>query len=276
METREYPPVEAYEEAVKILEVFTKIVLFGFAGQQPPETKDKIIRNFIARSIVTLRSILELWKIQAYADCWVLHRCVVDRLFHLKSLAKDKAFDLFDDWCLKKQYEYMSKIRGDPDFKDRVGPDFFKDMKRYKARYDELCKQGVNWRRPRAEDIAKDAGWDFLYKYAYDQASAHVHPMANDGEQEFHRLTKLAEPRECGDYRPILNNSCLAMLLLIQEGLNISNFRWRRLIFDFLSDFLAFLRDGSRAYVITYCKIASLGPDFALCEKTDKHGAFDE
>lgn len=276
MAIREYPSVEAYEEAVKVFEVFTKIVLFAFAGQQPPETMDKIIRNFIARSVVTLRSILELWKIQAYSDCWVLHRCIMDRLFYLKSLAKGKAFDAFDDWCLKQQYEYMNKVRSDPEFKGRVGPSFFKDMERYKARYNELCKRGVDWRRPRAEDVAMDAGWGFLYKYAYDHASSHVHPMANDGEQEFHRLTKLAEPRDCGDSRLVLNNSCLAALLLVQEGLNISNFRWRRVVFDFLGDFLAFLQDASRKYAVTYCKIISLGPDFEVCEKTDKKGAFDE
>ena len=275
MDKKIYFPIETYEEAIKILGVFSTMILFGFAGQ-PTETRDKIIRNFIARSVVSLKGILELWKIDAFSDCWVLHRCIVDRLFHLKSLAKDNAFDSFDDWSFKRQYEYMNKIRSDREFKNTVGPAFFKDMDRQKARYARLCKQMIDWDRPKAETVARDAGWDFLYKYGYDHASTYVHPMANDGELEFHRLTKLAEPRECGDTRLVISNSCLAVVVLIQECLNISNFVWRRLVYTFLSDYLDFLESGSRIYLVTFCKIGSLGPNYELCKKADKHGAFDE
>ncbi len=275
MDKKEYLPIEAYEEAIKILGVFSTMLLFGFAGQTA-ETKDKIIRNFIARSVVTLGGILELWKIGAYADCWVLHRCIVDRLFHLKSLVKNKAFEAFDEWSFKRQYEYMNKVKSDREFRNTVGPGFFKDMERQKARYAKISKQKIDWGRPDAETVAKDAGLDFFYKYGYDHASTYVHPMANDGEQEFHRLTKLAEPRECGDTRLVISNSCLAVAVLIQEGLNISNFSWRKMVFDFLSDYLEFLKSGSKKYLFTFCKIGSLGPTADLCKKTDKHGAFNE
>jgi hypothetical protein len=270
-----YPPIEAYEEAVDIIGVFSTMVLFGLAAPEA-KTKDKIIRNFIARSVVSLKSILALWKIDAFADCWVLHRCIVDRLFHLKSLANDKAFDIFDDWSFKQQYDYMNKIRSDPEFKGMVDPGFFKDADRQKARYAEICKRKVDWKRPRAETVAKDADWDFFYKYAYDHASSHVHPMANDGELEFLRLTKLAEPRNSGEPRLVINNSCLAMAVLLNEGLNISSFSWRRIVFNFISDYTAFLRTGSKKYLRTFYKIGSQGPNFELCKKTEKHGAFDE
>ena len=143
------------------------MVLFGLAAPEA-ETKDKIIRNFIARSVVSLKSILALWKLDAFADCWVLHRCIIDRLFHLKALANGKAFEEFDDWSFKQQYDYMNKIRSDPEFKGTVDPDFFKDADRQKARYVEICKRKVDWKKPKAETVAKDANWDFLYKYAYD------------------------------------------------------------------------------------------------------------
>ena len=100
--------------------------------------------------------------------------------------------------------------------------------------------------------------------------------MANDGEQEFLRLTKLAEPRACGEPRLVINNSCLAMAVLLNEGLNISNLSWRRIVFDFISDYMTFLRTGTKIYLLTFCKIGSQGPDFELCKKVDKHGAFDE
>ena len=64
--------------------------------------------------------------------------------------------------------------------------------------------------------------------------------------------------------------------MLINEGLSISNFTWRGIVFEFLSDYLEFLRTGSKKYLVTFFKIGSLGPNFDLCKKTDKHGAFDE
>lgn len=269
-----YSPIEAYEEAVDIIEAFSTMVLFGLSVPEA-ETKDKIIRNFIARSVVSLKGVLALWRIDAFADCWVLHRCIVDRLFHLKSLAKDKAFDVFDDWSFKQQYDYMNKIRSDREFKGTVDPYFFMDMDRQKARYAEICNRKVDWKRPKAETVAKNAGWDFFYKYAYDHASSYVHPMANDGEQELLRLTKLANPRKCGEPRLVINNSCLAMAVLLSEGLNISSFSWRRIVFDLISDYMSFLKTGTKKYLLTFYRIGSQGPNFDLCKKTDK-AAFDE
>ena len=68
MDKKVYFPIETYEEAVKILGIFSTMVLFGLAVPAA-ETRDKIIRNFIARSVVSLKGILELWKINAFADC---------------------------------------------------------------------------------------------------------------------------------------------------------------------------------------------------------------
>ncbi len=42
-------------------------------------------------------------------------------------------------------------------------------------------------RRAKAAAIAKDMVMQFLYQYGYDYAFTHVHPMANDDQDDFLR-----------------------------------------------------------------------------------------
>ncbi len=266
---KQYLPLETYKEAVDILELFTTIILFSFS-KHSTGVKDNIIRNFIARSIVALKGIMKLWEIEDYSDCWVLNRCILDRLFHLRALAKDDAFDLFEKWSFKRQYDSKNRIRTDPEFGGKLNPDFFKDLDVQKERYIKVSKERIQWKRPKAEEIAKEMDLDFLYKFGYDYASSRVHPMANDGEEDFLKLTKLSAGDILVNQRSVISNSCLAVNILIQEGLNSSNLAWRNIIFDFLRDFLRFLKDGSKKYLVTFYKIGSLGPDVDFCKKANK------
>ena len=266
---KQYFPVKAYREAIYILDVFTKIILFQFA-EHSTGIKDNIIRNFIARGIVALKGIMKLWEISDYHDCWVLHRCILDRLFHLRALARDDTFELFERWSFKHQYDSRNKIRSDPDFKERINPEFFKDMDAQKERYAIISKERPQWKRPKPEEIAREMDYHFLYKYGYDYASRLVHPMADDGEEDFYRQTKLSGRIFFIDQKVVINNSCIVVALVINEGLRYSNLVWRRLTFDFLKNFIDFLRSGSKKYQITFRKIVSLGPNVDLCKKATK------
>ncbi|MHA1360817.1 MAG: DUF5677 domain-containing protein [Candidatus Helarchaeota archaeon] len=266
---KEYQSIESYKEAIDILDIFTKIILFSFA-EHGTGIKDIIIRNFIARGIVALKGILKLYEIDNYHDCWVLHRCILDRLFHLRALDADNKFEIFEKWSFKKQYEFKNKVRSDPEFKERVNPDYFKEMEKKRKKYDSICKEQPHWKRPKPETIAREMDLMFLYKYGYDYASTLVHPMANDGEADFLRQTKLATEEIFTDQRVVINNSCLAVVVLIQEGLNICDLLWRRLVFDFLGNFRSFLISGSEKYKISFYKIGILGPDADLCKKKGK------
>lgn len=265
----QYLPIESYKEAIDILDKFTTLILLSFA-EHSAEVKDVIIRNFIARSIVSLRGIMKLWEINDYQDCWVLNRCILDRLFHLRALAKDNTFELFEKWSFKQQYDFRNKIRSDPDFKGKLNPDFFKDTDEQKKRYVAIIKEEPRWERPKAEAVAKEMDLMFLYKYGYDYASTLVHPMANDGQEDFLRQTNLIEEELFPDQRVLVHNSCLVVALLIQEGLSNSNLAWRRLIYDFLDNFLSFLKSGSKDYLLSFLKIGKLGPDVDLCKNRDK------
>jgi len=268
-EKKQYFPVEAYKEAIDILAAVATIILFSFAGHSSG-IRDNIIRNFIARAIVALKGIMKLWEISDHHDCWVLHRCILDRLFHLRALTKDDAFELFENWSFKQQYDAKNKIRSDPELKGRINPDFFKDMDKHKKRYAIISKEKPKWKRPKPEVIAKEMDLTFFYKYGYDYASTLVHPMANDGEDDFYRQTKLSGKNYFVDQRLVINNSCIATALLINDGLSYSNLSWRAIIFDFLEYFLDFFKSGSKKYLISFYKIGKLGPDVDLCRKSNK------
>jgi hypothetical protein len=263
-----YLDMDSIKELIEILDVFATTVLFSL-GQHGKGIKDTIIRNFIARSIVSLKGILTLYEEKDYHDCWILHRCILDRLFHLSALVKDNSFELFEKWSLKLQYEFKNKVRSDPIFREKVIPGYFNDMEKKKDRYLDICKEKPNWSRPQAEKIAKEIDLDFLYKYGYDYASTFVHPMANDGDADFLRQTKQDTDGIFQDQRPVLTNSCLVVTVLIQDGLNASSLQWRAILYDFLSNCRIFLQSGDKEYLTTFVKIGSLGPDIDLCKKRD-------
>ena len=204
-DNKTYAPVERFHDAVDILDKFSTVLLFELA-KNASTTKDIIIRNFIARSIVSLKGIMKLWDLKDYHDCWILFR---------------------------------------KEFKDRLNPDFYTDTVQQKEKYNDICKEKVEWKRPKPETIAKQMHLDFLFKYGYDYASKLVHPMANDGQEDFYIQLDLPEINKFPDNISVLQNSCLVVKLIIQEGLNISSFRWREGMFDFLDNFIKFIDIGA-------------------------------
>ena len=60
-------------------------LLFEFA-RHGSGVRDQIAHNFIARSHLMISGIFRLLGFKAYGDCWILHRSLLDRLFHLDVL----------------------------------------------------------------------------------------------------------------------------------------------------------------------------------------------
>jgi hypothetical protein len=109
------------------------MVLLAMA-QFPLTTRNTIIRNFIARALVMLSGMFQLWEIENYQDCWVLHRCRLDRLFHLNDLIVNDEFELFESWSFEQQYNTRNTIRSDSQYNSRLFSDFWKDTPEQKAR----------------------------------------------------------------------------------------------------------------------------------------------
>src|SRR3954447_3699959 len=207
-------------------------LLFGFASH-PPDTKNHILRNFIARTITMVRSVMALWEIGNLQDCWIIHRCIVGRYFRLVFLGKTASHKEFDDWSFMEQFEAQNRVRSDPNCQSVRTSPLFTPTSEQKARHASLAKSRPRWKRPRAEDVAKELNLPFLYAYSFDYAFCYVHPMANDGEEDFFTITKLEPKPEFPSQISVLHNSLLVSCLLVNEDLNQSDFKWRTDVYDF-------------------------------------------
>ena len=178
---QDYHPPEKYLEAIEVFHAYSATLLFAFAKEQC-STKDLIIRNFLARTNTMLRGIGRLWEINDYQDCWILHRSLLDRLFHLHQLAEMQDFEAFEQWSFFTQFNAVNRLFCDPDISDtKEALRQFIPTDEQKQRYKKVSLSPPKWKRPKAEDVARKLDMSFLYHFGYDYASGHVHPMADDG-----------------------------------------------------------------------------------------------
>jgi hypothetical protein len=258
-------PAEAYFDLIEAVDRFSVCVLFSLS-KTSDSIADKIIRNFIARSTASLLSIRQLWPERRYGDCWSLFRVMVDRLVHLHALAERGDWQLFDDWSFVWQYEAHQRGLSDPLMSARAKAQQVNLTSEHQARYRELKRKNPEWKRPKAKDVFKALEMPFLYQYGYDFASTQVHPMANDGDEDYVVLTRIKPDGFEIDRSVILNNSIMIHTMILQQGMNASGMRWRNIVFDFLSQVRLGL-GGDKTYGATLAKLFAAGPDFQWCER---------
>lgn len=249
LELGAYPPLspDLYREARDALRLINGAVLFEFA-REPREIRDTIIRNFIARSEMLTSSIFALWELSDFQDCWILHRCLMDRFFHLVHLRKTDSFESFEAWSFLRQYRTLDRVLTDPLLSSEARDSVERPTPEHRERAHSLQSSPPKWRRPKAEEVAREMDMHFLYRFGYDYASMHVHPMADDGLQDFHTITSLEPAPEFPDQVTVLSNSILIGTMMVQEGLNASTVGWRALLFELLNDLRLFLAEGEPVY----------------------------
>ena len=222
--------------------------------------------------MISAQSIYAVWKAGSEPDAWILHRSLIDRLLHLHYLGARNGFVDFDDFSFSAIYKARHELLSDSDMKAKV-PASLRDLqKANRARYNLVMARRPKWRRPRAEDVAKEMGLGFVYKFGYDYASMHVHPMSSDGETDFQALITPVHKRPDPD-STVVKNSVLVQSLLVQEALNISKMHWRAIVYDFLDQIRKFVVTGDQTFQVTMYKLAQAGPEFKLCaapSPTDK------
>lgn len=263
-----YQPVESYVEAHHALHGVAGLILFELAREKR-DTRDTIIRNFIARTDMMVRGVFRLWNLEDYQDCWILHRCLLDRLFHLADLDSQNQFETFEAWSFLKQYKANTRIRSDPEFGGALRESGVIDpTPEQRTRGEALSRNPPVWTRPKAEDVSRKLCMRFLYSFGYDYGSMHVHPMADDGEQDFFTITGLGPRPLFADQRTVLSNTLLVGTMVLQQALNASSPSWRALIYDFLSDLRRFLGDGSDDYKMSFVKLGRLAEQGARLSDT--------
>jgi len=251
---------EQYTQAAEALHVLAGILLFEFIRRdQVAAARDQIARNFIARADTMVRGIVRLWELGDQTDCWILYRALLDRLFHLNDLNHKDGFDVFNDWSFKLLYEAAGRLRSDPSLKGQIDGLVEELTDERKSRYHRLVKDPPDWRRPRAEDAAKGMGVMFLYRYGYDFASRYVHPMANDGQDDFYTITRLEQrPDVPSGGIVVLSNSILVATMIMQEALNASSLLWMAVVYDAIGGVREFLLSAAPEHHLALAKICKL------------------
>lgn len=248
---------ERYEEAADTFHVLTRTLLIEFA-KHGSGIRDSICQNFIARADVMLSGIFCLWKAKDYGDCWIIHRALLDRLFHLSALNKDDHFDLFDEWSFKRQYDAINRVRSDPAIRGQLEGVIQEPRATDKARYQRLSRNPPQWHRPDPEQVARALGVSSLYKYGYDYASTYVHPMASDGQEDFYRITGLEPAPPFPDWTSVLCNSIIVATLILQEAMNASNVSWHVRAYDAILGIRRFLETASLACFIPALEVGQM------------------
>lgn len=261
--------VESFTEAVQTLKVYCGIILLSLA-KHSQELRDKIIGNFIARGMICTESILLVWQEGSETDAWILYRSLLDRLLHLHDLVEQNSFLPFEEFSFLRMYEARQKLLSNKEMCNKFSSSQIESLKRLlksqKTRYQKLKSEAHTWYRPKAEDVAKSMGLKFLYQFGYDYASTYVHPMAQDGEIDFVRITSPKNHQSLPD-ATVVRNSILVHSMLIQEGLNASSVQWRAIIYDFIDQLREFLNDDkSLKFQETFYKIGSAWPTVDFCE----------
>ncbi len=265
-ESAALPPInpDSLQQTVDTFRVYCGVVLLSFA-QHGQGLRETIARRFVARGMICTQNILAVWRAGSEHDAWILHRSLIDRLFHLRYLGETGGFSEFDDFSFASLYEARQRLLADPDMRSEL-PESLKDtQQRDKARYEQIPPRQSRWRRPKARDVAKQMDLCFLYSCAYDSASAQIHPTSDEGDADFEILTKplgtVALPSSI-----VVTNSILIHAILVQEALNVSEMRWHSLAYDFLDHVLLFLKTGEQRFQSTMREIAQFWPTSPLCK----------
>lgn len=254
MKKIQYSTINEYAKAVYILTEFTKIILISYT-KCSNETRDIIIRNFVARSITSLNGMIQLWQAEDYHDCWLLYRAILDRLFYLESLGRNNTFEDFDSWCFKKRYKYKVKCLKDTTLVGKIDLTYFTPSEEDKRRYKSLKNKSTLWTQPKAHKVASSMNLGILYDYGYNFASMFVHPSATEGEEDYSRLVGIKPSKSYDDQITVVHNSCMVMNTIIKAGIFFSCLEWRLSVSKFVDDFMRYMAEGSNDYLVTFREV---------------------
>lgn len=265
--------VDSFSQAIETLRIFCGMVLLDFSRHSSGGLRDRIIRGFIARGMTCTDSILNVWQHGSDEDAWILHRALLDRLFHLRYLVEGNTFTAFEEYSLVRTYEARLRLLNENEMFNKFTAEQVDSLRRLlksqEHRYRELKEEQPVWHRPKAERVARSMGLGFLYRYGYDLASRYVHPMADEGETDFDRLISANKSVSLPDSTVIIN-SILVQSMLVQEGLNASSLKWRAIVYNYLDQLTTFLGDKNNLeFRNTLYRMGKNWPGFTLCTRRD-------
>lgn len=237
---KKYQIKKEHTEIVRSYENLTKFIILRFESLEL-KIKDKIIRNFIAKSFSLLNSIYILIDHNQEREAMALYRLLVERYLYLEYLNKTESYQEFDDWSFIKASESRNGMRSNPEFNDSATKKFLKDTKEQVKNYQRL-KEKNKWKEPNLEQLAKELNSKFLYNFGYDLGSSYIHPRAEEGLLDALRIVKneIIEPFRLEN---TLKNSILISNSILMLGLHYSNFDWNGYLYKYCDIIYKYLRN---------------------------------
>ncbi|MCJ7933435.1 MAG: DUF5677 domain-containing protein [Chryseobacterium sp.] len=197
-------------ELYEIVESFknvSHIILLKFE-LHPFNTKETILRNFIAKASSLLNSISILIKEDQIGEATALYRLLIERYFYIEYLEKSGLYQEFKDWSFIKTFEIRNKMRSQTTFNSKDVKEELTDDDFQINLYQELKSKKINWIEPKIEDFSKQIDLKLLYSLGYDLGSSYVHPRADEGLWDALRIVKNEKKSELVAVN-LLNNSVL-------------------------------------------------------------------
>lgn len=216
------------------LTIFSNLILYQISNKIS-SNKDLYVRNSIAKVQTLVKSIELTFKEGLYNESWILYRCLLDRYIYLIYLSKNELHDSFKDWSRIEGYEYLQNAKSDELFNEiKKDPRFNFTVEQSKT-YFKLKKQLNTFRKPDPKSELKSEGLNSLYKFGYDYASMRVHPMYEDGDEEYCRITKITpNPYANFDHPELISNTYLIASMILQEALNQISLKTRSVVYEYL------------------------------------------
>ncbi len=264
---QEYPSAADYKAAYADSAHFYALALEQFVRTVPDTSKNRILRNFVSAAIMRLGNIFLLWREGSYTDCWILYRALVERFVYLRRLAREDEFEEFERWSIQRMFRDAEALLHNPDFASDFSPEQLRSLKKLSKKERERINRDPksNWHRPKAKDELRGSGnLKTIYISGYHFASMKVHPMHNDGEDDFARLM-LAENPDDTEATAILHDASIVFHLIIGEWLVASGVSWKSFVFDFLAGVHGFLDSGSKEYTKILELALQLDSDVPWC-----------
>lgn len=264
---QKYHRFSDYVEAYEAIRNFYVMALAHFAAATPNTFKNRILRNFIASAISRLDSILRLFEANNYDDCWILHRALVDRYVHLRSLVRKNDFDEFERWSFQRRFRDADTALNNPQVAAQFGPELMKQARELRRTNQTRMNQEPqsNWRRPSAKQELSGQTLSPLFIGGYNFASTKVHPMDDDGKDDFARLV-MRTPNPQARTIEVIHNSFVVFMLTINEWFKSEEVLWRSFVESFYMQLLEFLETGTKDYVATCATALQLDPIIKWCE----------
>ncbi|WP_026838874.1 DUF5677 domain-containing protein [Gillisia sp. JM1] len=229
-------------ELVDSYKRITRFVILIFENDKS-ETKQIILRNFIAKSHSLLNSISILISENQEGEAMALYRLLIERYFYLEYLEQKNKYQEFKDWSYIKTFESRNNTRSKSEFNDSMTKDYLKDSPEQIRKYQDLKKKNIDWIEPKLEKFAKELNLSFLYSMGYDLGSSFIHPRADEGYWDALRIVNNDQSIEFRKLN-ILKNSVLIANSILIYATNKSSIDFGRFLNLYCNSIFAYLNEG--------------------------------